>query len=283
MPNLDQLHFLEVDLNDGYYRPISPDQPIDVTGEHRNRQLAENAVETVYEALGLRVRNVHHLRKSPIRHALGEGALHRKHPETRPDIPRELPEAIRRTIRSNESSPPEGDSLDLIDRNGIPDLLIFDPNEPENYHFTEVKFESERLLASQVTWFDRFDYFDIRVVIVFSGKEQLERYRSGFDIEELLSNVATRSRFKEIDNREPMSAGEIAQLLETVETSDELLFNERKEPLSVVAIDETMTGKATLTGVKLKSQGGKEYLLSNDGTYYLDPWNKRDLKWVGYP
>lgn len=283
MPNLDQLHFLEVNLKDGSYRPIFGDQPIEVTGEHRNRQLAENAVETVYETLGLRVRNVPHLRKSPIRHALGEGALHRTHPEVRPDIPQELPEVIRRTIRSNESSPPEGDPLNLIDRNGIPDLLVFDPHDPANFHFAEVKFESERLLSSQIAWFDRFDYFEIRVVIVFSDKEQLERYQSGFDLEALLSNVTSRSRFEEIDNREPMSSEEIAQLLETVETGDELLFNEREEPLSVVAVDETMTGKATLTGVKLKSQGGKEYLLSNDGTTYLDPWNNRDLKWVGYP
>lgn len=282
MPRLDQLHFLEVNLDDGSRRHITAEEPIEVSGVHRNRQLAENAVATVYEAHGMQVRNIEHLRKSPIRHALGDGALHRKHPETTPDIASELPETIRRTIQENERSLPDGDALNLIDRNGIPDLLVFDASEPSDFMFAEVKFESERLLKSQVQWFDRFDYLDIRVVVVFTDQGRLEDYRTGFNIDQLLTDVATGSRFEDMDERRPMSAKEIAQVLETVEPGDELLFNERKEPLTVIAVDETMTGKATLTGVKLKSQRGKEYLLSKDGDAYLDPWNKRELKWVAH-
>lgn len=282
MPRLDQLYFLEMDLDDGSSRQITSEEPIDVSGEHRNRQLAENAVASVYETHGMRVRNIDHLRRSPIKHALGEGELHRRHPETTPDIPSALPRAIRRTIQANEPSPPDGDALHLIDRAGIPDLLVFDADEPRDFMLAEVKFESERLLKSQVEWFDRFEYFDVRVVIVFTDQQRLEDYRTGLDIEQLLTDVATGGRFEDMDERRPMSAEEIAQVLETVETGDALLFNERKEPLTVIAVDETMTGKATLTGVKLKSQRGKEYLLSNEGDAYLDPWNKRELKWVGH-
>lgn len=280
MTQLDELSFLQISYDNGEFEALDSDASVVIPSGYENRQFAENAVTRLFQNSGLRVRNVDQRWKSPLRHALGIDDFYSSH-DSSPAVPSNVTTDLRRVIQKNLPSREGDEPLDIVDINGIPDLLVFDEDDSSNYFFAEVKYGYERLSVVQIEWFDRFDFFDVRIVIVFDDESTRRKFEHGYSLERILSEATRKETFVDMDDRYEMGPEDIADILATLEVGDRLLFNERKQPLTVVETESTITGKATLRGVELRSDRGKTYLLSEDGNHYLDPWNKRELRWVG--
>lgn len=96
-------------------------------------------------------------------------------------------------------------------------------------------------------------------------------------VEDILTDVREGS----LVERPDLPAVEIAARLSDVYPGDQLVFNDRVEPCTVVETGVTSSGSGgKLTGVRVETSQGKRYLLSDEGNWYRGSLYRRKLEWV---
>ncbi|WP_109745689.1 VRR-NUC domain-containing protein [Salinigranum rubrum] len=225
---------------------------------------AERAVERLFETtLGYGVRNIDHKQKYPLQNALGLKLNHsRRSFISYP--PEWVPEYLTNEIVSKSSSVGDADPLDLVERDGIPDLLVYTKESPHECTLVEVKMPPETFEPTQIEWFKQFPFLDIRVACVFESQNQRDQFISSYTVEKLLQNVA-----QEAPDRPELPPSELRDVIEQVEVGDRILFNERQSPYTVVSTDATRsTNQREVSGIEVQSRNGNTYVLSEAGDWY---------------
>lgn len=271
MHNLNDFAFAIYELTSKQSEALNPGTQATIYGGRDNRGLAENAVKALLSVhLDYSVCEIDHRRAYPLRHGLGIDKFHRTRGLPQ-EAPPEIINRIEKKVKESIEEEPPVDSLGLLEREGIPDLMAWQDDDAEPI-FVEVKFQDESLHQAQIDWFSQFDFFDRWVAIVFESTNTRDKYIRNTTVDELLD-----SNEDEEDDPESMTQSQISDRLAVIEKGDRIRFNEFTTPLKVTGTDVTKEGKRTLTGVEVKSVHGKRYVLSNEGDYYLDPWQPRRL------
>ena len=271
---LSELSFAVYDLETEETETFDPENDIKNHLHGNQDGAAERAVSRLYEdVLGWKASNINHKENDCLKNVLGIDNQYES-PENTPSAPSSLVESIKSDVQEYYSG--EEHPLDLLEINGIPDLLVYSGVSPEKYAFIEVKNPPEPLRIDQKNWFDRFDYLPRKIACMFSSVERRDRFVERNSFRELLNNP---TKDEDLDRAE-MSPKEIASVISDLEVGDRVLFNDRKTPLTVVEKDVTeqvMTKE--VTGVKV-SLGGSSKVLSSDGMWYTGSTYRRKLWWI---
>lgn len=274
--HMDELSFAVFDVGTREVETFDPDSDRRAFYEPLPEGGAEGAVSILYEdTFKWATLNIDHKRlPTALKYALGFEDQY-EFPSNCPDIPESLVKSIQSAIEQNCSDDLTESGLDVIDVVGIPDLLVYSKENPSRFEFVEVKSPPEDLLDSQRKWLDRFDFLPRKIMCVF----QDSGYRDRFVREQSFGALLEKS-VEENDPRPEMDSREIASVLEDVEVGDRLLFNDRRQPLTVVEKDATEdTLGHEITGVKVSSSRGSSMVLSRDGEWFTSMY-RRSLWWV---
>lgn len=274
---LNDLYFAVYDFGINDIQTFDPTNQKKVTYGCLGRGDAEKATAVLFEeVLDYQVKNIDHKRDSPLQYALKPSRFteSNRHP---PDTPDWLWDSIQESVEQNISN---SEPLETIDIVGSPDFLVFGNNDRQRFQFVEVKKPPESLGENQIEWIDRFGFFDIKVSCVFKSQRERDRFVSDNRFSEIIKKARQRSESNEDDTRPVLSPNEISSRLKEAEKGDKILFNDRKEPLTVIDKNITQSGSGgTMTGIKVKSARGKSYLLSENGDWVRGAW-RRSLSWV---
>jgi hypothetical protein len=274
---LNELSFAVYNIETGEVKTFDSDSDRRAFYEPLPEGGAEDAVSILYEdTLEWEALNINHKRlPNALKYALGFDE-HYEFPSNAPDIPQSLVASIRSSIEQNVSDDSTESGLDIIEIDGIPDLLVYSKDTPSKFEFVEVKAPPEDLQDSQRKWLDRFDFLPRKIACMFTDEGSRQRFIENESFERLLEKPVD-----EKNQRTEMDSMEIASILKDVEVGDQLLFNDRKQPLTVVNENATAeTFSHEVTGVKVSSRRGKNMVLSRDGEWFVGSMYRRSLWWV---
>lgn len=183
MKALDQYSFLIYD-SEGDSQIIRPNLETRIRyGNSAGGDLGEPecASFTLFqEYFEFEVKNLNHKLKEPVKHVFDE-CEHRTS-QLRSYLPKILLEDIRTQVENEMSHLNFEDPASVIERDGLPDLLVVRSVDECDYCFVEVKQPGEPFRSTQLEWIDKFGFFDIKVVFVFIDREDIEEVREKFDI-----------------------------------------------------------------------------------------------------
>ena len=274
---LCDLSFALYDVRSGSVETFDPLSEKKITYGSLSRGDAEYAATGLYSEIDYYARDINHKNSSPLKTALGIEVVYQGGSYKRTELT-----GVRTIIREltirHTSAVTEADAFDQIDINGRPDLLVRRKDDPTDFHFVEVKKPHERLHKNQVDWITRFDFLPVQIAKVFESSEARDAYVSDYSLNDILSNIRRESK---IDERPELPADEIADRISTVDVGDEIYFNKWKSPYLVLETGVTSSGSGEdITGVKVRSSKGNEFVLSEKGDWYRDGHFRRDLWWV---
>jgi len=275
---LNDLSFAVYDVRSSDVGRFDPASETVVTYHDSLREgKAEYAVSELYNHLGYRVRDINHKENHALKRALGiEGVMPRWAREK--EELTEVMELMKDLIIQHTDVNSSAEALDLVDTAGIPDLLIQNQSILQEFSFVEVKKESEQLQSSQAKWIEQFNFLPVKIAVVFRTQSRREDFIRKNSAEDLLQKANTRNT----EERPELPSDEIANRLANVQEGDQILFNERKKPLTVIDTQVVSSGSGPdITGIKVISSQGNTYVLSENGDMYRSGYRfRRNLWWV---
>lgn len=157
--DLSEYSIEEKDVNTGEIREFNPSASQIIHRKHNNREESENAATALYsEVLGYHVGNVDH--------KLGEGLN-----EVIEGMPDAVKNHLQNEVLQNTSLKEKEGALEMLDREGIPDLFMCKKTDVSDFQLVEVKMESEDVREPQRKWFDEFGFLPVKVARVYRDFE----------------------------------------------------------------------------------------------------------------
>jgi hypothetical protein len=175
MESLNDFSFLIYDLDNHVSEKFVPESDEKLLIRLDDTPRSELAVETLYtEMFGCRVANLDSRHKNTLKHAFGLCQHYVDNTFSSPSLPMEALEFLREDLVKNLDLSEADDPLDILNRNGIPDLLAYNQDENQ-YMFIEAKWPNENLLSSQIEWCSMFDFLPIKVVYAFRNVSDINK------------------------------------------------------------------------------------------------------------
>ena len=280
MKQLDDLSFAICDVSTEEIKKVDPDQSKEIPHPGMERGFAEKATTYLYEhQFNYAVENINQRRKrNRLKYALGIDETNRSQSW---DMPAELGEHVVQLLQDHLDVRSGKKALQTASVDGIPDLLACRRDNYRDFQFIEAKRGRENLLQSQVDWFDKFDFFTIKIAFVFDSQDRCEVFIDEYDMKDLRARAGKVKNLEDMEDRVKLSNAEIATRLENLAVGDRITFNERAKPLEVVETDKTWVVRGEEeSGVELRSGSGNRYLLTHSGDSYIEKENRRPLNWV---
>lgn len=280
MKQLDDLSFAICDISTEEIKKVDPDQSKEIPHPGMERGFAEKATTYLYEhQFNYAVENINQRRKrNRLKYALGIDETNRSQSW---DMPAELGEHVVQLLQDHLDVRSGKKALQTASVDGIPDLLACRRDNYRDFQFIEAKRGRENLLQSQVDWFDKFDFFTIKIAFVFDSQDRREVFIDEYDMKDLRARAGKVKNLEDMEDRVKLSNAEIATRLENLAVGDRITFNERAKPLEVVETDKTWVVRGEEeSGIELRSGSGNRYLLTHSGDSYIEKENRRPLNWV---
>lgn len=277
---LSDLSFAIYDASSGKVETVDPAVEKRIPQGTIERGFAEKATELLYRHhFDWRVEKINQRRRSNrLSYALGIGDNNRSRSW---DMPEGLGDYVLQLLRKNTDAESDDEALSIASVDGIPDFLVCNRSNIQEFQFVEAKREDELLQQTQSDWFTRFDFFTIKIMYVFDRPTDRDSFVENHSLSDLYQSAARQPTVEDIDDRQELSPSEIAQRVTEMEVGDWVVFNERKKPLEVGGVDVPREVRGSEErGVELISPKGNRYLLSDSGEFFVEKDNRRKLKWV---
>lgn len=277
---LSDLSFAIYDASSGKVETVDPTVEKRIPQGTIERGFAEKATELLYRHhFDWRVEKINQRRRSTrLSYALGIDDNNRSRSW---DMPEGLGDYVLQLLRKNTDAESDDEALSIASVDGIPDFLVCNRRNIQEFQFVEAKREDELLQQTQSDWFTRFDFLTIKIMYVFDRPTDRDSFVENHSLSDLYQSAAQQPTVEDIDDRQELSPSEIAQRVTEMEVGDWVVFNERKKPLEVVGVDVPREVRGSEErGVELISLKGNRYLLSDSGEFFVEKDNRRKLKWV---